>query len=83
MGSKIDVVSCSSEIQLEVGGKAGNLGLGKLDDDVRNAFKEMAIGRTWYYIFRLSKSVDYHMAEDEKAVGFKSASGYCALGRRF
>jgi hypothetical protein len=43
---KIDVVPCSSEIQWEVGGKAGNLTLGKLDVDVRNAFKEVAIGRT-------------------------------------
>jgi hypothetical protein len=44
--AKINVVSRSSEIQLEVGGKAGTLTLGKLDVDVRNAFKEVSMGRT-------------------------------------
>ena len=39
-------MSRSSEIQLEVGGKAGNLTLGKLDVGVGNAFKEVSIGRT-------------------------------------
>ena len=39
-------MSRSSEMQLEVGGKAGSLTLGKLDVDVGNAFKEASMGRT-------------------------------------
>ena len=46
LGPRWKAVSRSSEMQLEVGGKAGSLTLGKLDVDVRNAFKEASMGRT-------------------------------------
>jgi hypothetical protein len=46
LGQRSNPVSRSSEMQLEIGDKAGHRRRNKLDVGVRNAFKEVSMGRT-------------------------------------
>ena len=64
-------VSSSSEVRLEVGDEAGRVRLGKLDINLRHAFKEEQSAEPWRLYLQVKQSVGEHMAEDEKAVGFR------------